>query len=154
MGRVVLLLLVCQTALPVLAQDCRKLLGHQSADTASLKRVEDDWDEAFLHGKSEYIQCLLLPDYISVSAKGEHDKAWEIEHARKNKGSSAPVPSFPGMIFTIHGNTAIARLFKPASADGKQPASYAADVFAFQDGAWRAVYSQHTDVRADNQGGL
>ena len=133
---------------PLLAQDCRRVLGQQSPDADSVKRVEDAWDEAFLHGNSEYLECLLARDYASVSPKGVHDRAWELEHARKNKGSTAPIPNFPGMTFEVHGSTAIARLLKPASADGKQPASYAADVFAFQDGAWRALYSQHTTVEA------
>jgi hypothetical protein len=134
--------------LPVAAQNCRSVLGQQAPDAASLKRVEDQWDEAFLHGNIEYLQCLLAPDYASVSPKGVHDRAWELEHARKNKGSTAPIPNVPGMTFEVHGSTAIARLLKPASADGKQPASYAADVFAFQDGAWRALYSQHTAVES------
>ena len=134
--------------LPVAAQNCHTILGQQSPDVASLKHVEDQWDEAFLHGNVEYLQCLLASDYASVSPKGVHDRAWELEHARNNKGSTAPIPTFPGMIFVVHGTTAIARLFKPASADGKQPGSYAADVFAFQDGAWRALYSQHTDVES------
>jgi hypothetical protein len=148
MKRVVAVLFCCVFALPVFAQDCRKILGQQSADVASVKRVEDAWDEAFTHGKPEYLECLLTPDYASVSPKGAHDKTWEIEHANKNKGKTDPIPEFPGMTYQVHGNTAVARLFKPASADGKQPASYAADIFTFQDGAWRAVYSQHTTVEA------
>lgn len=134
--------------LPLAAQNCRSILGQQAPDVASLKQVEDRWDEAFLHGNVEYLQCLLSSDYASVSPKGLHDRAWELEHAGKNKGSTTPIPNFPGLTFTVHGTTAIARLLKPASADGKQPASYAADVFAFQDGAWRALYSQHTQVES------
>ena len=132
--------------LPMAAQNCRSILGQQSPTVASLKQVEDRWDEAFQHGNTEYLGCLLAPDYASVSPKGSHDREWELEHARKNQGSTTPVLSFPGMTFEVHGTTAIARLLKPASADGKQRASYAADVFAFQDGAWRALYSQHTDM--------
>ncbi|HEY1731455.1 MAG TPA: hypothetical protein VGG15_06890, partial [Terriglobales bacterium] len=64
-----------------------------------------------------------------------------------NQGSTAPIPDTPGILFEVHGNTGVMRLFKPASADGKQPAQYLADIFAFQDGAWRAVYSQHTPVK-------
>jgi hypothetical protein len=148
MKRTIVIAFFCTFALPVIAQDCSRILGPQKADTASVKKAEDAWDEAFLHGNADYLQCLLTPDYASVSPKGSHDKAWELEHASKNKGSSAPVLDFPGMTFQVHGTTAIARLFHPASADGKQPASYAADIFTFQDGAWHAVYSQHTNLDA------
>lgn len=64
-----LLVILCAFALPVLAQDCRSILGPQSADTASLKKIEDRWDEAFMRGKAEYLDCLLSPDYVSVSPK-------------------------------------------------------------------------------------
>ncbi len=140
--------LLCLFALPAFAQDCRKILGQQAADVASVKRVEHDWDEAFTHGNPDYLACLLLPDYASVSAKGAHGKAWELEHAPANKGNSAPIPDFPGMTYQVQGSTAIVRLLNPASADGKQPASYSADIFVFQDGAWRALYSQHTNLEA------
>ena len=99
-----------------------------------------------MHGKPEYIACLLAPDYASVSPKGVHGLSWEIEHARKNQGSSAPVPDVPGTTYQIYGNTGIVRFFHPA--EGKQPASYGSDIFAFQDGVWRALYSQHTYVES------
>jgi hypothetical protein len=148
MNKIAATLFFCAFALPAFAQDCHKVLGQQSADTASVKKAEDAWDEAFMHGNAEYLQCLLTPDYASVSPKGSHGKDWEIERASKNKGSSTPIPDFPGMTFQVHGTTAIARLFHPASPDGKQPAAYSADIFTFQDGAWHAVYSQHTTVEA------
>ena len=146
--KVVIAVLFCLCALPVFGQDCRRVLGEQSPDAASLKRVEDRWNEAFMRGGTEYLECLLAPQYVSVSPAGVHDRAWELEHAGKNKGSSAPIPDVPGMTFEIYGNTGVMRLFKPASADGKQAAQYMADIFAFQDGAWRAVYSQHTPVQS------
>lgn len=146
--RVMLAVFVCVCALPAVAQDCRRVLGEQSPDAASLKRVEDRWNEAFMRGGTEYLECLLAPEYASISPLGVHDRAWELETAAKHKGSSAPIPDVPGMSFEIYGNTGVMRLFKPASADGKQAAQYMADIFAFQDGAWRAVYSQHTPVGA------
>jgi len=148
--RVIVAVLFCSYTLSLFAQDCRRILGEQSADAASLKRVEDRWDEAFMRGETGYLECLLAPEYASVSPKGVHDRAWELEHAAKNKASSAPITEVPGMSFEIYGTTGVMRLFKPASADGKQKAQYMADIFAFQDGAWRAVYSQHTPVESNH----
>ena len=147
-GMVTVLFCVC--ALPAFAQDCRRILGEQSADAASLRRVEDRWNEAFMRGGTEYLECLLAPQYASISPMGVHDRAWELETAAKHKGSSTPIPEVPGMTFEIYGNTGVMWLFKPASADGKQAAQYMADIFAFQDGAWRAVYSQHTPVESNH----
>jgi len=140
----VIAILFCACAVSGFAQDCRSILGPQSADADSLRKVEDRWDEAFMRGKTDYLECLLTADYVSISPIGAHDREWELDHARKNKESAAPIPVITGMTFEVHGNTGVMRLFKPASADGKQPAQYMADIFAFQDGAWRAVYSQHT----------
>jgi hypothetical protein len=141
-----LVLLCSACAVCAYGQDCRSVLGKQSPDAASLRKVEDRWDEAFMRGGTHYLECLLTPDYASVSPVGAHDRAWEIQHAANNRGSTTPIPEVPGMQFEVHGSTGVMRLFKPASADGKQPAQYMADIFAFQDGAWRAVYSQHTPV--------
>jgi len=142
-----LVLLLSCFALPLVAQDCRAILGPQSPDAASLQQVEDRWNDAFMHGKPEYLECLLSPQYVSISPKGAHDRNWELEHARANKSHPQPIPEIHGMTFEVFGNTGVMRLFKPASEDGNQPAQYMADIFAFQDGAWHAVYSQHTPVQ-------
>jgi hypothetical protein len=134
------------SAFPLLASDCTRVLGPQTADAVSLQRVEDAWNEAFMRGNADYLECLLVPDFITVTPHGTRDRVWELEHARQNQGSPTPVPHFPGMVFQIEGNTGIARLYKAASADGQHPATHLADVFTFQGGAWRAVYSQHTFV--------
>lgn len=138
---------LCSAVLMARAEDCGRILGQQSANAESLRQVEAKWNDAFLHGHTDYLECLLAPDYVSVSPLGTHDRVWELEHARKNQGSTAPIPETPGMTFEVHGNTGVMRLFKPASQDGKQPAQYMADIFAFLDGGWRAVYSQHTPVQ-------
>src|SRR5215470_5741533 len=59
---------VCLLAVAASAQDCRQVLGQQSADAASIKQVEHAWTEAFLHGGTQYLDCLLTRDYVSVSA--------------------------------------------------------------------------------------
>lgn len=144
--RAVVMLLFC-SAIPGFAQECRTILGHQAPDIASLQRVEDKWNDAFLHGHTDYLECLLAPNYISVSPKGTHDRAWELEHARQNQGSTTPIPQAPGIMFLVHGNTGLMRISKPASPDGKHPADYLSDIFAFENGAWHAVYSQHTTIQ-------
>jgi len=146
MKGLLVLFLVAGGTLPLLAADCVKVLGAQKADAASLERVEDAWNEAFIRGNTDYLECLLVPDFVTVTPHGRRDRAWELEHARQNRGSTAPIPHFSGTVFQIDGSTGIAKLYKPGSADGQHPATQLADVFTFQDGEWRAVYSQHTFV--------
>jgi hypothetical protein len=146
MKSLLVLFLVVVCAFTALASDCATVLGPQKADAASLDRVEDAWNEAFNRGNTEYLECLLVPDFVTVTPHGKRDRAWELEHARQNRGSTAAIPHFSGTVFQIEGSTGIAKLYKPASADGQHPATQLADVFTFQDGAWRAVYSQHTFV--------
>ena len=146
MRSLVVLFFAVAGGFPLLAADCSKVLGPQAADAASLERVEDAWNEAFMRGNTDYLECLLVPDFVTVTPHGKRDRAWELEHARQNRGSSAPILHFSGTVFQIEGSTGIVKLHKPASVDGQHPATQLADVFTFQDGAWRAVYSQHTFV--------
>jgi hypothetical protein len=146
MRRLCVILLAVASAFPLVASDCPRVLGPQTADAVSLQRVEDAWNEAFMRGNTDYLECLLVPDFITVTPHSTRDRAWELEHARQNRGSITAIPHFSGTVFQIEGSTGIARLYKAASADGQHPATYLADVFTFQNGAWRAVYSQHTFV--------
>lgn len=148
MRTLLVLVVLARAALPVVAADCARVLGSQKADAASLERVEDAWNQAFMRGNTDYLECLLVPDFVTLTPHGKRDRAWELEHARQNRGSTTSIAHFSGTVFQIEGNTGIAKLYKPPSADGQRPATRLADVFTFQDGAWRAIYSQHTFVEA------
>ena len=76
MKRLSILLLAVVSALPLCAADCSKVLGPQQANAASLQRVEDDWNEAFMRGNTDYLECLLVPDYITVTPRGTRVRAW------------------------------------------------------------------------------
>jgi uncharacterized protein DUF4440 len=150
MRKVVLPVALCLGALPALGQNCKNVLGQQSPDAASIQKVEHGWTDAFLHGGTEYLECLLVPDYVSVSGKGvARDRAAIIEMARKNAGKNTPMPNLPPPNVQIYGNTAVVESHSAADPDGKYPAMYSSDVFAFQDGAWQAVYSQHTNIQIE-----
>jgi uncharacterized protein DUF4440 len=162
MRRVVLPVALCLSVIPAAAQNCQQLLGQQKPDAASIKKVEHGWMDAYLHGGTDYLNCLLLEDYVSVSWKGvPRDKAEIMEMARKNAGNqtadtktadkNAPKPKLPEPKIRIYGNTAVVHSQAAADPNGKYPAMYSADVFTFQDGAWHAVYSQHTNIQADDR---
>src|SRR5579863_5194023 len=79
------IVLLAGGTLPIHAADCAKILGPQTADAASLQRVEDAWNEAFNRGNTDYLECLLVPDFVTVTPHGKRDRAWELEHARQNR---------------------------------------------------------------------
>lgn len=158
MRRIVCTMLVCVGAVPLVAQDCHKILGKQKPDAASIRQAEDKWSQAYMQGGTEYLECLLTPDYVSVSAKGvPRDKATIVSGAQKNaqqnKGKtdskSKTLPDLPEPRIQLYGDTAVVQSSLAADPNGKYPAMYSSDVFAFQDGAWRAIYSQHTPVAAN-----
>jgi hypothetical protein len=155
MRRIVCTVLLCGSALPLIAQDCHKILGKQKPDAASIKQAEDRWSQAYTQGRTEYLECLLTPDYVSVSAKGvPRDKAAIVSGAQKNAqqnkgktdGKSKTLPDLPEPKIQLYGNSAVVQSSLAADPNGKYPAMYSSDVFAFQDGVWRAIYSQHTPV--------
>jgi hypothetical protein len=149
MRGVVCLVLLCAGALPAFAQDCHRILGQQRADAPSIKQVEHAWTEAYMHGGTEYLECLLAPDYVSVSGTGvPRDKATIVGNAKSNAGKTTPLPDLPEPKIQLYGDTAVVQSSVAAAPDGKYPAMYSSDVFAFHDGAWRAIYSQHTAVEA------
>lgn len=139
--------ILCASVVPAAAQDCGKLLGQQSADAKSVRQTERAWTEAYLHGGTPYLECLLAPDYVSVSGKGvARDRATIIGFAKKNEGKTTPLPNPTEPKIQIYGNTAVVQAQVAADPNGKYPAMYSSDVFSFQDGAWHAVYSQHTNI--------
>lgn len=157
MRRIVCTVLLCAGALPLVAQDCRTILGKQKPDVASIKRAEDRWSQAYTQGGTEYLECLLTPDYVSVSAKGvPRDKATIVSGAQKNaqqnkgksEAKSKALPDLPEPKIQLYGNTAVVQSSLATDPNGKYPAMYSSDVFAFTDGAWHAIYSQHTPVES------
>ena len=157
MRRIFCTALLCVGALPLIAQDCHKILGKQRPDAASIKQAEDRWSRAYTQGGTGYLECLLTSDYVSVSAKGvPRDKTTIVNGAQKNAqqnkgkndGKSQTMPDLPEPKIQLYGNTAVVQSSLAADPNGKYPAMYSSDVFAFQDGAWRAIYSQHTPVEA------
>jgi hypothetical protein len=94
-----------------------------------------------------------LPNYRSISSDGSiHDKAAIIASARKNAGSAKRAAyeeqwraAHPVLVSVeIAADTAILTfaLDKP----GSSKPIMSCDIFVYQDGHWRAIYSQHSEA--------
>ena len=108
---------------------------------AGVQATEDHWSEAFVSGDEAYLSTLLDPAYVSVNRSGKaRPKADIIALSRKVAAMPRQTyPKIPPQI-EIRGDTAVVKF------EGKDETSV--DVFYWKDGAWRALYSQHTAVPA------
>ena len=132
---------------------------HAAADetahtAAAVIAVDNHWSQAEIHGDTAFLDQLLLPEYRSVSAHGlAIGKADILERARLNGSSFARRQRIVQYMQThpfaeavaIRADTALLTFYSPKL--GPQRGIWLANVFLFENGAWRAFYSQHTDAR-------
>jgi hypothetical protein len=106
------------------------------SDADAIRLVEHQWLDAEYHADTATLMKLLLPEYHTVSERGIHSRDQLIAGVLK-RGGHAVEPPYSTPTIEIHGNTALA-IF--TSGDS----SYSVDVFAFENGGWHALHSQHT----------
>lgn len=108
---------------------------------AGVKAVEAHWTRAFLGGDDGYLGKLLDADYVSVNTKGvPRSKADIIALSKVIAAQNAQtVPAGPPQFrISIRGTAAIVADFEGGQAS--------VDVFHYDNGAWHAWYSQHTQT--------
>ena len=110
--------------------------------------------QAEVHGDVAYVDQLLLPEYRSVNADGRaHPKSAILASARENGRSdkmarlvSVYMKSHPsGTLVDIEGETAVVTFY--ARGIGAEKGVMSSDIFAYLDGRWHAIYSQHTALK-------
>jgi hypothetical protein len=122
---------------------------------ASLTAVDNHWTQAEVHGDIAYVAALLVPDYVSVNADGiAHPRSAILASTVKN-GQSDKMARFAatymkshpyGTSVRIQGDTGIVTFYSLKS--GLQKGVLSSDIFAYFNGQWHAVYSQHTAVKS------
>jgi Domain of unknown function (DUF4440) len=135
---------------PLLAEDCARFANGQKADAESVRQVERQWSKAFLSGDTDYLECLLEPDYESVWFTGEvRGRQTIIDKARAHRANPIPVPESPVPIVQIHGNTAISRSDQDVpDATSKQSRRVRfLDIFSFYDGRWHVLFTQDAVIQ-------
>ena len=116
---------------------------------AAVIAADDGWENAELSGNTAYVDALLLPEYRSISADGSiHDKAAILASTRSASAArtakiNAWMAQHPMLkSVTLAGDTAILT-FTLDKRDAPKPV-LSSDIFVYQDGRWRALYSQHS----------
>lgn len=131
---------------------CNARTSAHRADADSVRQVEREWAKAFLTGDTDYLECLLEPDYESVWYTGEvRSRQTIIDKARAHREKPLPVPTSKDPVVQVHGNSAVSRndidMIDPVTKQSRKIRFL--DVFAFYDGRWHAVYTQ--DVALQSQ---
>lgn len=124
-------------------------LMHQQKDEATIQRLEDAWNIAYLRGDTNFESCLLTPDFTSISRKGEvRVLADELAVAAKNKAKNLPIPSFAKITVLMHGNVAVAYATVNLTwPDARRRTTVNADYYVWENSSWHAFFSQQTQVR-------
>lgn len=122
---------------------------------AAVVAADDAWLNAEVTGNGDYLDELILPEYLSVNADGTATSKAQIvarsrgrtkeELARLNERVAAWKAAHPVRAdVTIAGDTAILRWIKSDSTGRALVSS--SDIFLYRDGRWHAIYSQHTSA--------
>ena len=120
---------------------------------AAVQAADDAWGAAEEKGDAAFVDWLLLPEYQSVGPTGKANaKAAIVAHARAHndpKARAAEVAvwkaSHPSRAaVSLFGDTAV--LTWVSAKPGAAGAIYSCDIFAYRDGHWHGVYSQHTNA--------
>lgn len=121
-------------------------LKNQQKDAATIERLEMAWSEAFLRGDSDFMSCLLTPDFVEIRRTGE---LWmlpeELAWAEKNRGKDLKMPELPKIQVLLKEGVAVAYGSSVVtSADGKKETRWYSDTYVWKDGQWRSFFAQQT----------
>lgn len=123
-------------------------LMHERHDEATLERLETAWSIAYLHGDTTLERCLLTPDFTEITRAGQLKVlADELAAAAKNTDKNVAIPVLPTSTILIHGNVAVAyATSRSTGSDGRSRATRNADYYVWENGSWRAFFSQQTPI--------
>jgi hypothetical protein len=129
------------------SEDCNfPALKDQEKNTATIQRLEQAWNEAYLHGDTNLMRCLLAPDFTEIMRSGElKTLPDELAMAEQNRGKALTMPESPKIEVLLHENAAVAygQSFSK-SKDGKPEIRWYSDTYLWKDGRWHAFFAQQT----------
>jgi hypothetical protein len=111
----------------------------QRHDQATLQRIELAWLTAELRGNTQFLECLLLPDYVNIGKDGQtHPRAEVLGRVAKNVGKDREIPPIESTA-VVHGDAATAySRSRTHDKDGQSRDVAYIDTFVFVNGAWHA----------------
>ena len=143
---------LCLVVLPILfaaraGATCNKPeFLNEREDVATIMTLENGWTSAFSRGDTEFMTCLLTPDFTEIMRSGAiYHLSDEIPLAESNRGRAAESAVMPHINVLLHDNVAVAYgLASVQRSDGDLRRNYWADYYVWKDGSWRAFFAQWT----------
>jgi len=123
-------------------------LLNQREDAATIQRLESAWTDAFLHGDTKFMRCLLLPEFTEIMRSGDLKfLPDELAMAEKNREKNPALPEMPKITVLIHENVAVAYgKSSSQSEDGKSRSRWYADYYLWEGAGWRVLFAQQTSA--------
>jgi uncharacterized protein DUF4440 len=123
-------------------------LRNQRKDAATVQHLEDAWSRAFLHGDTQFMSCLLVPEFTEIMRSGALKfRVDELQMTADNRDKNRPIPDLPKASVLLHDNAAVAYgEVSSTGPDGKPRSRRFADFFIWKNGRWHAFFSQQTPV--------
>ena len=121
---------------------------------SAVTAVDNHWLLAEVHGDVAWLDHMLLPEYRSVGSNGSiSPKAKILASARRNQNSDKMarlvakyMKEHPtGTSVVLKENTAVVTFY--SKKIGPKNGIRSSDIFVYINGAWHAIYSQHTAMK-------
>lgn len=121
-------------------------LKNQQKDVATIQRLELAWTEAYLRADTDFMSCLLAPDFAEIMRSGElKTLSDELAMAEKNRGKNRKMSEEPKIQVLLHENVAIAYGNTIVnSTDGTKETRWYSDTYLWKEGQWHAFFAQQT----------
>jgi hypothetical protein len=147
-----MIVFVATSCLPLHAQGTCKLpqLMHQHKDIATVQHLEDAWSIAYFHGDTDFMRCLLIPEFTEILRSGELKfLSDELGMAAKNRGRNLPLPELPKPEVLIYQNVAVAYgVSNVVGANGEVQPRRFADSYLWKNGQWHVFFAEQTPVES------
>ncbi|MGA7155392.1 MAG: nuclear transport factor 2 family protein [Acidobacteriaceae bacterium] len=125
----------------------------EQKDVATIQRLEAAWTEAYFKANTEFMRCLLTPDFTEIMRNGSVKVlADELGFAEANRGKNLPIPVSPKGIVLLQENTAVAY----GTTSLKQPDGHArsmryADYYLWENDRWHVYFAQQTTAQDETR---
>jgi hypothetical protein len=111
----------------------------QKKDEDTIRRIEQGWLTAELHGNPQFLACLLEPDHRTSGRDGKiRTRQDVIDRVKPGADTTKPVPQLEVIVF-VHGDAAAAHsIMRTTDKEGKPKEVHFVDSYTFHDGRWHA----------------
>jgi hypothetical protein len=149
LSRLVCTILVTASAAPTIAHASPA----EPRTAAAVVAADAAWGRAEAKGDADFVDRLLAPEYRSVNPAGKATSKADIL-ARTRSAGGTPAQTAEMAVWrkdhptradvALFGDTAVLAWVSTGTSDAGKIRS--CDIFVYRDGAWHAIYSQHSDA--------